>query len=158
MGDHTETTELDFDPSRVSYEELLELFWLSHSPTRAAYSRQYMSAIFFRSEDEQRLAVESRDRRAARLGRTLYTEIAPLTRFWLAEGYHQKYYLRQHAPLMRELEAVYSEQELVDSTVAARLNGYVAGHGSLSSLEGEISAFGLSPGAVDRLRIAAAGL
>ena len=64
-------------------------------------------------------------------------------RFYLAEDYHQKYYLRHDSTLMREL-ADYSPQQLVDSTVAARLNGYVAGRGTAAQLRDELEAFGLS--------------
>jgi peptide-methionine (S)-S-oxide reductase len=64
-------------------------------------------------------------------------------RFYLAEDYHQKYYLRHDGVLAAEL-AAYSPRELVDSTVAARLNGYVAGAGSPAQLHGELASFGLS--------------
>ncbi len=67
-------------------------------------------------------------------------------RFYLAEDYHQKYYLRHDSLLFREF-ASYSPQQLVDSTVAARLNGYVAGRGAPERLREEIETFGLSPAA-----------
>lgn len=71
-------------------------------------------------------------------------------RFYLAEDYHQKYYLRHDSVLMREL-ADYKPRDFVDSTVAARLNGYVARRGSLDQLKSEIESFGLSPQATDYL-------
>jgi peptide-methionine (S)-S-oxide reductase len=67
-------------------------------------------------------------------------------RFWLAEDYHQKYYLRHDSLLMREL-AGYTPRQLVDSTVAARLNGYVAGRGTLARLREELASFALSAAA-----------
>lgn len=67
-------------------------------------------------------------------------------RFFLAEDYHQKYYLRHDSLLFREF-AAYSPQQLVDSTVAARLNGYVSGRGAPERLREEIESFGLSPAA-----------
>lgn len=49
MGDHTETMQIDYDPSVITYDELLAEFWASHRPTRSAASRQYASVIFFAS-------------------------------------------------------------------------------------------------------------
>ena len=71
-------------------------------------------------------------------------------RFFLAEDYHQKYHLRHDQLLMREL-ASYTPRQLVDSTVAARLNGYVAGRGSLARLHEDLPALGLSPAATAHL-------
>lgn len=64
-------------------------------------------------------------------------------RFYVAEDYHQKYYLRHDSTLMREL-ADYAPAQLRESTLAARLNGYVAGKGSRDRLHEEIASFGLS--------------
>jgi len=145
MGDHSEAFQLDFDPRIVSYDELLATFWASHAPNRASRSRQYMAAVF--CEDEQQLERANASR--ARLGTTVETPVIAGARFYLAEDYHQKYYLRHHA-LMREL-ASYSPRQLVDSTVAARLNGYVAGRGTLARLREELADFGLSRTASEQL-------
>lgn len=150
LGDHTETIQLDFDPVRISYAELLALFWTGHRPTRPPYSRQYMSAIFYADEAQRRLAIESRDRYAKKLGARLYTEIAPLTAFYRAEDYHQKYYLRSHPDLMSAFSG-YSERQFEDSTVAARLNGYVGGDGAPGQLEAELRDFGLTEQASRKL-------
>ncbi len=86
----------------------------------------------------------ARDREAARRGVKIYTEIALATRFYRAEEYHQKYYRRKRQTLMQTLHAIYSnDQALVDSTVAARLNGYAAGHGKFDTLESELKGLGL---------------
>jgi len=71
-------------------------------------------------------------------------------RFYLAEDYHQKYYLQHDRVLMREL-AGYSPRQLVDSTVAARLNGYVAGGGTPARLRDELASFGLTERATKHL-------
>ena len=47
LGDHTESVEIEYDPSRLSYQELLDIFWASHTPTLEPYARQYMPAIFY---------------------------------------------------------------------------------------------------------------
>jgi peptide-methionine (S)-S-oxide reductase len=138
MGDHTEAFQVDFDPRVITYERLLAQFWVSHRADRAAYSRQYMAAVF--ATDDQADAAQRSKPPGAR------TPVITGARFYLAEDYHQKYHLRHHKPLMRELAAL-SPQELVDSTVAARLNGYVAGHGSPAMLDRELASYGLSPNA-----------
>jgi len=150
LGDHTEAFQVDYDPSRTSYEQLLALFWLSHSPWRESLNRQYMAAIFYQGEGQRRVAVESRERIAAGLHREVRTQLAPLERFYVAEDYHQKYYLRGHADLLGEFRA-YSPQQFTDSTVAARLNGYVAGQGSVEQLAQELESFGLSAKAASGL-------
>ena len=158
LGDHAEAIQLDFDPSKLSYNDLLELFWQGHSPLRPAWSRQYMSAILYHDDEQKRLAEASRDAHAKRLGRELHTEIAPLDRFYRAEDYHQKYSLRRRTELFGELRAHYPQDlDLVDSTVAARINGYVAGYGELKELEAEVDDYGLSSRGRERLLAIARG-
>jgi methionine-S-sulfoxide reductase len=151
LGDHTETVEIDYDPTQISYAELLDIFWQSHNPVMPSWKRQYMSAIFYHNDEQKRLAEKTRDREAEKKGE-IHTEIAPLSQFYLAEDYHQKYNLRQQTDLMKEFKAVYNDAEFINSTVAARTNGYVAGYGSLSQLEREIDQFGLSEKATEKLR------
>ena len=136
MGDHTEAFQIDFDPSVVSYDQLLAQFWSSHRADRAAYSRQYMAAVF--ATDEQADAAQRSKPAGAR------TPVITGARFYLAEDYHQKYHLRHHKQLMREL-AELSPRALVDSTVAARLNGFAGGYGSPALLDRELASYGLSP-------------
>ncbi len=152
IGDHTETVLVEYDPTRISYEELLDVFWEGHNPTRPAYSRQYASIIFYTDEEQKKLAQESKERREAECGCRIYTDILPLTRFYPAEDYHQKYYLRHSPEFMREFRAMYPDDEdFVNSTAAARVNGYLGGHGTLADLEAELDKLGLSPGAQERL-------
>jgi len=93
---HAEAVEVDFDPTAVSYERLLELFWASHNPTTRNrqgwdFGSQYRSAIFFADENQRSLAEGSRDREQEDRRRRIVTEIAPAGRFWIAEDYHQQY-------------------------------------------------------------------
>jgi hypothetical protein len=60
MGDHTETVQVDFDPGRITYAQLLEIFWASHRPTSRNWSRQYMNAIFYHDDEQRRLAMVSK--------------------------------------------------------------------------------------------------
>jgi len=152
LGDHTETVEVDYDPTKISYEDLLRVFWASHHPGSAAWSRQYMNVIFYHNDEQKRLAEESQTRIGAQTGRPVQTAILPATGFTLAEDYHQKYYLRQAAGLWRELSRYYPDQgDLVNSRAAARLNAYVAGYGSPAQLQEELPELGLSPEAGQHL-------
>ena len=152
LGDHTETLQVDFDPSRVGYAELLEVFWKEHSPASRTWSRQYRPVVFYHDEQQRVLAHATRDRVAAALGSAVFTEIHPATRFTMAEDYHQKYSLRQARDMLQEFKAIYpAEADLAASTAAARVNGYLAGHGSRQQLQGEIDRLGLSPAGRTRL-------
>lgn len=152
LGDHTETIQVDYDPTRLSYVELLEIFWRSHDPTSRPWSRQYKAAVFYHSEAQRVAAQTSREREAVRRGRKLSTEILPATAFALAEDYHQKYHLQQDPVLLREFRAIYPDlRPFADSTAAARVNGYLGGHGKAADLEAEIGRLGLSPPAQEHL-------
>lgn len=96
---HAEVVEVDYDPDKASYEELLEVFWSSHDPTQVNrqgpdVGRQYRSAIFFHDAEQERAARESKAALEAsgRYRRPIATEITPAGRFWRAEDYHQQYF------------------------------------------------------------------
>jgi peptide-methionine (S)-S-oxide reductase len=131
--------QVDFDPSKLSYEELVRQIWANRRRERS-YSRQYMEAVFCTDAEQEATA--------RRLG--IGAPIVGGARFHLAEDYHQKYYLRHDRALIAEL-ADYGPRELVESTVAARLNGYVAGRGTLAQLHDELPGFGLSAAAATHL-------
>ena len=146
LGDHSETVQIDFDPTIITYEELLEIFWNSHNPIAQPWSRQYMSIIFYHNEDQKSVALASKHWKETRLGREILTEVIPFSEFYLAEDYHQKYYLQQKPDLFNEFAAIYPEiGQLILSTAVARVNGYIGGYGSFESLQKQINSFGLSP-------------
>jgi len=98
---HREAIEVRFDPAQVSYEELLDVFWHSIDPTQANgqfadIGPQYRTAIFYHSEEQKRLAEESKKKLAesGKFSKPIAVEILPASRFWSAEEYHQKYYLK----------------------------------------------------------------
>jgi peptide-methionine (S)-S-oxide reductase len=147
LGDHTETIQIDYDPTLVSYEQLLEIYWDSHNPTGQPWSRQYMSIIFYHNSEQRELAVESKQRAEANSDRQLYTEIIPFSEFHLAEDYHQKYYLQQVPELMKELVAIYPNfSDFTESTAVARINGYVGGHVTLEQLQEQLNSSWPVPG------------
>jgi len=102
MTGHTEAVEVDFDPSRVSYEELLQVFWDNHDPTTVNrqgpdVGTQYRSAIFFHTPEQQALATASKDRlqKSGTFKKEIVTEIVSASMFYLAEDYHQQYLEKQ---------------------------------------------------------------
>ncbi len=152
LGDHTESVEVDYDPVRIGYARLLDVFWASHHPGDRPWTRQYRAVVFYHDEEQRREAVASRDRVAERIHGKVYTEILPAGVFYPAEGYHQKYALRNYPDLEREFRAIYpKEGDFVASTAVARVNGYVAGDGSLAQLSKELWNLGLSPAAGRKL-------
>jgi peptide-methionine (S)-S-oxide reductase len=94
---HTEAVAVVYDPARVSYAQLLEVFWRNIDPLDAKgqfcdRGSQYRSGIFVRTAEERRLAEASRQEVARRLGRPVVTEITTASAFYPAEEYHQNYY------------------------------------------------------------------
>lgn len=140
-----ETIQLDFDPVEIRYEELLQMFFHNHSPEYNIMVRQYASAIFYHDEEQRKQAEAALQREEAAQGCKLYTQVLPYEKLYIAENYHQKYYLQMVELLKNDLRKNYASfRELVDSTAAARINGYVKGQGSTKQLLQEIDGFGLS--------------
>ena len=103
---HAEVIQIDFDSTLISYDKLLNIFWESHDPTTlnrqgADTGTQYRSAIYFHSETQKELARKSKDTadKMKLYSDPIVTEISPLTKFYIAENYHQDYYrINQNAP------------------------------------------------------------
>lgn len=95
--DHAEVVLIEFDPSVISYEELLNSFWEKHDPTTLNrqgpdVGSQYRSAIFYFDEEQRNLAQESLNKLQQKLKNKIVTEITEADTFWKAEEYHQKYF------------------------------------------------------------------
>ncbi len=95
---HAEAIEISFDPSVVSYDELLNVFWSIHDPTTLNrqgpdVGSQYRSAIFYFNEDQREKAERSKAKLDAskRFKNPIVTQIVPASKFWQAEDYHQQY-------------------------------------------------------------------
>jgi peptide-methionine (S)-S-oxide reductase len=96
---HTEAVEIVYDPARVSYDKLLEVFWHNIDPTTANrqfcdVGTQYRSGVFYHDDEQKRLAEDSKKRieTSGQLSTAIVTEITPATKFYAAEEYHQDYY------------------------------------------------------------------
>ena len=110
IGDHTETVQVDYDPERITYSQLLEIFWQSHRPDKQSWTRQYMNAVFYHNEQQQQLAMTSKAAVEQRIGRIVKTKVVPLRSFTKAEDYHQKYILKGHYELNKEMLRIYPRQ------------------------------------------------
>ncbi|MDX5435681.1 MAG: peptide-methionine (S)-S-oxide reductase MsrA [Pontibacter sp.] len=158
MADHIETLQLDYDPEKISYQQLLHTFFASHTPTRQPWKRQYSSAIFYHTHQQREQAAQSIKQLTAQLGKPIYTCLYPCQHFYLAEERHQKYKLQRQAVLMEEFQALYPNmQDFINSTAAARVKGYLYGYGSREKLLDQSEAFGLSPAACQELLQKASG-
>lgn len=87
---HAEVVEIEYDPKKISYNRLLDIFWQIHDPT-AQGEAQYRSAIFYHNESQKRDAFESMVEEAKKHKRKIVTEILPAKPFYRAEEYHQAY-------------------------------------------------------------------
>jgi len=99
---HAEAVEVRFDPSEVSYEHLLDIFWKIHDPTQINrqgpdYGTQYRSAIFTHSLEQAAAAAASREREEIARGKKIATQIVAAPMFFRAENYHQRYFERNGA-------------------------------------------------------------
>jgi len=144
--------EFEFDPYKTSYDALLNLFWEQHSPYHQT-SHQYRSAIFYHNDRQKILAEQSKKNRESAVGRNLYTTISPMaeTSFTLAEDYHQKYQLQRYPSLFKAFKFK-SDLEMINSSAASRVNGYVGGNGTYEDLLKELPSYGLDSKAQSLLK------
>lgn len=96
---HAEAVEVTFDPAKVSYEKLLDVFWKMHNPTTLNrqgpdHGTQYRSAVFYQDEAQKAAAEASKARleKSGKYRRPIVTEITAAGPFWQAEDYHQQYF------------------------------------------------------------------
>jgi peptide-methionine (S)-S-oxide reductase len=95
---HAEAVEVDYDPAKISYDQLLQVFWENHDPTQLNrqgpdWGKQYRSAIFFHSPEQESAAKESKEQleKSGRFNKPIVTQIVPAETFYEAETYHQQY-------------------------------------------------------------------
>jgi peptide-methionine (S)-S-oxide reductase len=95
---HAEAVEVEYDPAKVSYNDLLNVFWENHDPTQLNrqgpdFGSQYRSGIFYHSPEQEQAARKSKEEleKSKRFNRPIATQIVPATTFYQAEDYHQQY-------------------------------------------------------------------
>ncbi|KAJ7953107.1 Peptide methionine sulfoxide reductase family protein [Quillaja saponaria] len=131
LGDHAESVQIEYDPRLISFRDLLEVFWSSHD-SRQVFGQgpdvgnQYRSIIFTNGTDESRLAAVSKEKEQTRSRSSIVTtQIQQLGIFYPAEAEHQKFELKRH-PFLLQLLGNLPGEELERSSLATKLNGYVA--------------------------------
>ena len=99
---HAEAVEVTFDPDKISYEQLLQVFWDNHDPTTLNrqgpdFGTQYRSAIFVHDAEQEKAAKTSKEaqERSGRFRRPIVTEVVEAPEFWEAEDYHQQYFAKR---------------------------------------------------------------
>ena len=96
---HRESIEITYDPAKITYDQLLDIYWRQIDPTQSDgqftdIGPSYRAAIFYQNEEEKKIAEASKDQlaKSGRFDKQIVTEILPAMKFWPAEDYHQKYY------------------------------------------------------------------
>ncbi|MEK6868367.1 MAG: peptide-methionine (S)-S-oxide reductase MsrA [Nanoarchaeota archaeon] len=93
---HAEVVQIEFDPKKVSYDQLLKIFWSCHNPTTPNrqgldVGTQYRSVIFYHNEKQKITAEQSTEKEQKKYKQKIVTEIVPAQKFYKAEEYHQRY-------------------------------------------------------------------
>lgn len=148
LKDHIETTHIQFDSRVVSYKQLLKIFWAAHDYV-TPIENQYRSAILTNGSQQQTEAEESMQRvengewgQEALRSQKILTDIFPATDFYIAELYHQKYFLQCNNKLF-SLFRYKNRDDLTDCPVATSVNGYLHGSGNIGAFMEEVDTWPL---------------
>lgn len=140
IQDHSEAIQIDFDPSVISYQELLSIAKAQGDFVGTSFSRQYRSAVFYHDRN-QKEAAES-------LG---IRQLEPLGKFTRAEDYHQKYYLQQSEVAQEFFKRYPDAVSFTDSTAVTRANGILGGYVNKNRLKQIVPDLGLSASGQQKL-------
>ncbi|CAH2214299.1 peptide-methionine (S)-S-oxide reductase [Tepidibacter aestuarii] len=152
MMDHTEVTQIDYDDEIITYDELLDIFWKNNICKVKSLKVQYRSLILYHDEEQRIKALKSKDEKEKNENSYVYTDIEAMNKFYIAENYHQKYYLQSVRAIADEIKKSFeSFNAFVDSKFAARLNGYIKGYGDIDMLRNDLKTDLLSDKSKKRL-------
>ena len=151
LGGHTETIQIEYDPTAISYKELLEIFFENHNPYVKPYSTQYKSIVFYHNQDQKEIYQNYVEK--LKENKTLYTQLKEYEKFYYAEFYHQKYQLQGFSRLMKEVQKYYpKDMNFINSTLTARLNYFVGTREGKELLEKEKEYYGLEEETISWLK------
>ena len=151
LGGHTETIQIEYDPTAISYKELLEIFFENHNPYVKPYSTQYKSIVFYHNQDQKEIYQNYVEK--LKENKTLYTQLKEYEKFYYAEFYHQKYQLQGFSRLMKEVQKYYpKDMNFINSTLTARLNYFVGTREGKEMLEKEKEYYGLDEETISWLK------
>ena len=153
LGNHIEVFEVDYDPEKISYEDLVNYYFSAYDATERPFSRRVHSVIYYRNENEKTIAQGVKGSLEKTLGRGVFTEVDAMEDFYLAEAEEQLLYLKVETSIYHELTQIFPdyEQQLL-SILASKLNGHIAGYGTEDSLEELLKASSLSEASQLRMR------
>lgn len=146
--------EVDYDPTVMSYEDLVVLFFEFHNETLRPYDQRVKSLIFYRTSDEEAVARDVLERvRDKAEDKGVFTELKSFNLFYLAEPRHQLRALKMEKSLYNELLQMYgSEEAITFSVLGSKLNAFISGRGNIESLERVLIQSALSDSSRERLR------
>ncbi|HMA58796.1 MAG TPA: peptide-methionine (S)-S-oxide reductase MsrA [Halanaerobiales bacterium] len=151
LGGHTETIQIEYDPTAISYKELLEIFFENHNPYVKPYSTQYKSIVFYHNQNQKEIYQNYVEK--LKENKTLYTQLKEYDKFYYAEFYHQKYQLQGFSRLMKEVQKYYpKDMNFINSTLTARLNYFVGTREGKEMLEKEKEYYGLDEETISWLK------
>jgi peptide-methionine (S)-S-oxide reductase len=143
--DYTEALQIQYDSELLSLDRLLTQFFDQHNTTRAPRSIKYRSVLFYQNEEQKDIMNQKVEEMKRNYG-VIYTTVEPLEQFYEAVTRHQKYYLQRWKPVYKKWCQLYKgEDSLVESTLAARLNGLSKGCGTLEEIQREFLDPSLEP-------------
>ena len=142
LGDHTEVIQIQYDPSKITFKQLMSIFWKNHNSS-IFYQKQYWSIVLYINEEQKSAAQDLLQLYKKESLATVYTQIIPLEEYYHAESYHQKYTLQTHPWLIVAVN-VRSAKELIQSQVCTKLNGFLSSYGTHDELLESAKHFGLN--------------
>ncbi len=135
----------------------MAIFWQNHDAVKDRHfkERQYLSLLLYHNEKQQAIAQQVKAEQEHETGKKIQTEFQPYTAFYRAEERHQKYFLNRFPKAVETILPLFPDYTtFVDSTIAARLNGFVREFGTLADIKAEISQWGLDPNSYSILETA----
>ncbi len=152
MMDHTEVVQIDYNEEIITYDELLDIFWKNNTCKMKFKKVQYKSLILYHDEEQKIKALKSKLEKEKNENCYIYTDIEHMNKFYIAENYHQKYYLQSVRDVSDDIKSSCENfSEFVDSKIAARLNGYIKGYGNSNMLRADLETDLLSDKSKKRL-------
>ncbi|ODM95287.1 Peptide methionine sulfoxide reductase [Orchesella cincta] len=151
-GDYTIAVQVDFDPGKVKYVQLLDIFWNYHDIFLPSEIPENQSTIFYHSEKQQKTAESEKEKQQSKHEHEIMTQIKPFTTFIDSEDEKQHFVLQSTKDLYKKLEKNLPRSQLAHSHLACRLEGYVSGYGKPEDFDKEIPELYIPPGVADMVR------
>ena len=152
LGNHIEVFEVDYDPEVISYEQLVELYFVFYDATMRPISLRVKPVIYYRTEEVYNVASRIKQSIEAASSEGIFAVIEPFDIFYLAENKHQLSYLKQESSLYDEITQIFQdEDQLLLSILASKLNGFIPGYGDPNELALILKDSGLSDPSLNRI-------